>query len=171
LSGRAQGDLPRNSPARRHAAWSAAVAAAACLVPALAGCTTHEEPGEQAAAPPPDLVEPRAPRQDPGAPVSNGGTQDLPPAEMLAPALADASRRSGVAEADLVIEKSLRVTWNDGSLGCPQPGMSYTQALVPGWHLVIRAGERTFDYRGADRGRFMLCPPGRGQPPQLRDLR
>lgn len=171
MSGRAQNGLPRNSPAHRRAAWPAAVAGAACLVPALAGCTTREEPGDQAAAPQPDLVEPRAPLQAPEDPVSNGGTQDLPPAEMLAPALADASRRSGVAEAHLVIEKSVRVTWSDGSLGCPQPGMSYTQALVPGWHLVIRAGERSYDYRGAERGQFMLCPPGRGQLPQLRDLR
>lgn len=95
----------------------------------------------------------------------------MPPVDLLAPALADASRRSGVAEQDLVIVKSLRVTWPDGSLGCPEPGMSYTQALVPGWQLVIRAGERTFDYRAADRGRFMLCPPGRGRDPVLRDER
>lgn len=171
MSGRGPGGLARNSPARRRAAWPAAVAGAACLVPALAGCTTHEPAGDQGAAPPPDFVAPPAPRQDAGAPVTNGEAQELPPAEMLASALADASHRSGVAETELVIEKSRRVTWNDGSLGCPQPGMNYTQALVPGWHLVVRAGERTFDYRAADRGRFMLCPPGRGRLPQLRDLR
>ena len=34
-----------------------------------------------------------------------------------------------------------RVDWNDGSLGCPQPGMSYAQAIVPGFNLV-------FDYQG-----------------------
>lgn len=157
---------------RRRTGRRAALAFAACLIPALAGCTPHGEPGEQAAAPPPAAnVQPRAPVQEPGAPVTNGETQGLPPAELVAPAMADASRRSGVDEADLVIEKSVRVTWNDGSLGCPQPGMSYTQALVPGWQLIIRAGEQTFDYRCADRGHFMLCPPGRGRTPPLRDLR
>lgn len=171
MNGRGQDGVPRNIPARRRAAWPAAVAGAACIFPALAGCTPHGEPDGHAAARQPDLVKPRVPLQDPGAPVTNGEAQDLPPAEMLAPALADASRRSGVAEADLVIEKSVRVTWNDGSLGCPQPGMSYTQALVPGWQLIIRAGEQAFDYRAADRGQFMLCPPGRGRTPQLRDLR
>lgn len=171
MSGRGQGGALRNTPAGRRAAWPAAVAGAACLVPALAGCTPHGEPGDQAVAPPPAVVKPRAPLQEPGAPVTNGEAKGLPPAELLGPALADASRRSGVAEADLVIEKSLRVTWNDGSLGCPQPGMSYTQALVTGWQLIVRAGEQVFDYRAADRGQFTLCPPGRGRVPQLKDVR
>jgi len=137
----------------------------------LGGCTPQGEPGEPAAAPPPAArVQPRAPGQEPGAPVTHGEERALPPAERLAPVLTDASRRSGVAEAELVIEQSARVTWNDGSLGCPQPGMTYTQALVPGWRLIIRAGEQTLDYRCSDRGYFMLCPAGRGRPPQLRDL-
>ena len=34
-----------------------------------------------------------------------------------------------------------RVDWSDGSLGCPEPGTSYTQAIVPGFNLV-------FDYKG-----------------------
>ena len=34
-----------------------------------------------------------------------------------------------------------RVDWSDGSLGCPEPGNSYTQAIVPGFNLV-------FDYQG-----------------------
>ena len=27
--------------------------------------------------------------------------------------------------------------WNDGSLGCPMPGCCYTQALVPGFLIII----------------------------------
>ena len=30
------------------------------------------------------------------------------------------------------------MTWTDGSLGCPQKGMSYTQALVEGELLLLR---------------------------------
>jgi hypothetical protein len=102
-------------------------------------------------------------------PLTGGDAGPLPPAELLAGVLADAGRRSGVAEQDLVIVKSRRVTWPDGSLGCPEPGMSYTQALVPGWQLVIRADRQDLDYRCADRGRFMLCPPGRGRDPAPSD--
>jgi hypothetical protein len=34
-----------------------------------------------------------------------------------------------------------KINWNDISLGCPQPGLSYAQAIVPGFNL-------TFGYQG-----------------------
>jgi hypothetical protein len=33
------------------------------------------------------------------------------------------------------------VTWPDGALGCPEPGIVYTQALVPGYWVVVEAEE------------------------------
>ena len=141
------------------------LAGAAALALWLAACTPQAEPRDGVVASPP-AVAPDLQHPAPGAPVS-GGVQILPPDALLAEALADASRRSGIEVSELVIEKSARVTWNDGALGCPEPGMNYTQALVPGWHLVVRAADQVFDYRSADRGRFMLCPAGRGQPPHL----
>lgn len=33
----------------------------------------------------------------------------------------------------LVLIEFRPVVWNDGSLGCPMPGMCYTMALVPGY--------------------------------------
>jgi hypothetical protein len=154
----------------RRAVRLAAAAGAACLVAALAGCAPRGEPGEASGDPPPAASDALS-RPEPGMPVTSGVGAPLPPAELLAQALADASRRSGVAQQDLVIVKSLRVTWRDGSLGCPEPGMSYTQALAPGWQLVIRAAGQDLDYRCADRGRFMLCPPGRGRDPAPGDVR
>ena len=32
------------------------------------------------------------------------------------------------------------VTWRDGSRGCAQPGMAYTQALIDGSRITLRAG-------------------------------
>jgi hypothetical protein len=64
-------------------------------------------------------------------------------------ALADASARSGVPADAIAVASALAVTWSDGSLGCPQPDMMYTQALVPGYVLVLEvAGERV-EYHGA----------------------
>lgn len=80
----------------------------------------------------------------------------LPPEELRAQVLAHAGELAGVDLAELEVLRSLRVTWRDGSLGCPEPGMNYTMALVPGWHMIIRAGELLLDYRLSDRG-FMLC--------------
>jgi len=92
------------------------------------------------------------------------GEQALPPESLLAQVLADAAERTGLAQASLEVANSRRVTWNDGSLGCPEPGMNYTQALVPGWHMLIAAGEATLDYRLAEQGYFLHCALGRPGP-------
>jgi hypothetical protein len=57
------------------------------------------------------------------------------------------------------------VTWSDGSLGCPQPGMAYTQALVPGYRVRLRGPEGEMDYHASTRGALVLCPPGRAVKP------
>jgi hypothetical protein len=55
--------------------------------------------------------------------------------------------------------------WNDGSLGCPEPGNMYTEALVNGYWVIIKARGQTYDFRADSRGSFILCPPGQGLPP------
>ena len=63
-------------------------------------------------------------------------------------------------------------TWNDGSLGCPQPGQLYTQALVPGYQVILDANGKQMDYRATESGDVKLCenPEGRrlrpGAPPR-----
>lgn len=77
----------------------------------------------------------------------------------------DAAHRTGIDKASLKVESAEAVTWADGSLGCPQPGMSYTMALVPGYRVKVRAGERVLDYHASQRGHFVLCPSGMAQAP------
>jgi hypothetical protein len=38
------------------------------------------------------------------------------------------------------------VTWRDGSRGCAQRGMVYTQALIDGSRITLRADGRTYEY-------------------------
>jgi hypothetical protein len=78
---------------------------------------------------------------------------------------ADAARVTGREVGELVVESAEPVTWSDGSLGCPRPDMSYTQALVPGYRIRIRAGERVLDYHASQRGHFVLCPSGQSLDP------
>ena len=80
-------------------------------------------------------------------------------------ALADAAQRTGLDRADLAVLSAEAVTWSDGSIGCPQPGMMYTQALVPGFRVRIRAGGEVLDYHAGRSGVPFLCPAGRAQPP------
>ncbi|EPH06861.1 hypothetical protein HMPREF1531_00463 [Propionibacterium sp. oral taxon 192 str. F0372] len=78
----------------------------------------------------------------------------------------DSSQRLEAVQADLaergvtgevVVVSSTAMTWNDGSLGCPQPGQQYTQALVQGWQMIVTVGDQTYDYRFASAGAPLLC--------------
>jgi hypothetical protein len=41
------------------------------------------------------------------------------------------------------------VVWSDGSLGCPEPGMMYTQALVEGYRIVLEVDGEEIAFHGA----------------------
>jgi hypothetical protein len=80
-------------------------------------------------------------------------------------ALADASRLTGVERSKLVVIEARAVTWQNGSVGCPEEGMAYTDALVPGYRVQIQAGDRRLDYHASSRGSPALCPEGRAIDP------
>lgn len=81
-------------------------------------------------------------------------------------AIADLASRLGVATDAVDIRSSEEVTWSDGSIGCPQPGMIYTQQLVSGQRVVLSVGERDFEYHGGGGGDLFFCadptPPSAG---------
>ena len=59
-----------------------------------------------------------------------------------------------------LVEASRGVTWRDGSLGCPKPGMMYTQALVEGALIVLRLEGREYSYHsGAGKPPFYCENP------------
>jgi hypothetical protein len=83
------------------------------------------------------------------------------PLELLEAAVADAAERAGVEAGSVSVLLAERVTWSDGSLGCPEPGMMYTQALVPGYRVVVEAGGNELAFHGASGGdglRFCAQP-------------
>ncbi len=91
--------------------------------------------------------------------------QTAVPKEILEPVLNKAAELAKVSREQLVIVRAEPAVWNDGSLGCPEPGMQYTQALVNGYWVVISAASQTYDFRLGRGGSFRLCPEGQGQPP------
>lgn len=100
----------------------------------------------------------------PPGPIS---TAEVPP-ELMSMILDDAAGRTGVPADDLVPVRADQIVWNDGSLGCPRPGEVYTEALVRGYWVILRAGDQTLDYRAADTGYFVFCDnafPGSGGNP------
>lgn len=77
----------------------------------------------------------------------------------------DAARRAGIAAGSIELVSAEAVTWPDGSLGCPQPGMAYTQALVPGYRIRLRARGQVLDYHAGRIGMPVLCPASRSIDP------
>jgi hypothetical protein len=87
------------------------------------------------------------------------------PNELLDPVIADAASRAGVDAATVTVVTAQEMMWPDGSLGCAEPGGIYTQAIVPGYWVIVEAGGVAYDYRLDDNGFFKLCTspfPGPG---------
>lgn len=85
------------------------------------------------------------------------------PGELLDSILKDLSERAGIPREMIVVIRDQAVVWNDGSLGCGQPGEFYTQAQVNGYWVILELDAKQYDYRATDRGYFFLCE-GRVRP-------
>ena len=72
-------------------------------------------------------------------------------------AMEDLSQRLGVAVEDIELVSLLEVTWSDGSLGCPQAGMAYTQALVPGQQMILQVDGQDYYYHSGKNSVFSYC--------------
>lgn len=91
-----------------------------------------------------------------GAAEASFVSLDVLPEEVAA-AIADAAVRFDVPESEVAVAGALRVVWSDGSIGCPEDGMMYTQALVDGYLLTLEVDGRRVPYHGADGEPPFLC--------------
>ncbi len=161
-----------------------AVLASGCTAPPpegnAAAVPTGSAPGPGAvdtrvSATTPTPVAPTTPTPVPAAtptPVPSGdaAVPDRPPntsavpADLLRRTRADLDARLAAAKLQAGAVRVLvaePVTWNDGSLGCPRPGVMYTMALVPGYRVVygvaIGGEERQYAYHAGRNGNFQYC--------------
>ena len=86
------------------------------------------------------------------------GPFDLP-ASVVDPVVADIARLAALPVDQVSVRSAEVVTFPDAGLGCPVPGMAYTQVQVDGYRIVALAAGTTYDYRGTGPGKFRLCPP------------
>ena len=63
---------------------------------------------------------------------------DVIASDVVQAAIDDLVERTGADRSAIEVASVDEVEWPDGSLGCPQPGMSYTQAIVNGTKIVLR---------------------------------
>jgi len=57
------------------------------------------------------------------------------------------------------------VTWRSGALGCPAPGMNYTQALVKGMRIVLQSDGKKYHYHAKANGKPFYCEASRAESP------
>lgn len=77
--------------------------------------------------------------------------------ETLDTAIADLAGRTEDDPGEIEVVSFDRITWNDGSLGCPEPGMMYTQALVDGWRIQLERDGVIYPYHAGSDGEPFLC--------------
>jgi len=104
-------------------------------------------------------AEPTPPEEAPGAGDPAADTDDATDSDSreVTLAVADAARRTDVAADDIEVVEFAMVTWPDGAIGCPEPGMMYTQALVDGYRIVLDADGTQLTYHGATGADPFLC--------------
>ena len=158
---------PAESPASPEASpTSAATTALSTAVTppprATNTATAGPEREDRLLTPPPKMPEP-IPTLEEQMPVTGEVPQDL-----LQQMIDDLSERLEVSPESIAVQRAEEVVWRDGSLGCPQPGQAYTQALVHGYRVTLTVGDQAYDYHANDSGYFFLCEnpaPPLGGPP------
>ena len=137
------GIADRGNPCRDNK-YASIIAVLAFTVVGPAGCTSDPRP-----LPMPSRT------SEPGP-----GVIAVPNAVIVA-ALNDAAARTRTPQAKIRIVSAEAVTWPDSSLGCPQPGLMYAQALMPGYRVVLEAQDQTLNYHAGRQGLPQFCPAER----------
>jgi hypothetical protein len=100
-------------------------------------------------------------------------TADLASIPIVSQAIEDLAKKLGVAPSAIEVVRAEEVDWPDGSLGCPQPDMRYTQALVNGSFIQLRVQDQLYNYHsGGGRSPFLCTSKDEvlpeNLPPELR---
>ena len=126
-----------------------AVVISACgnLPPMLGGAPATGE----TAAPPEGEITP--------APVATRPATEAPPADSTA--VVDSARRAlaqelGVKLEDVRVVSVGQVDWPNGCLGIETPGLMCTDAIVPGYQIILEAGGKPYEYRSDLTGRQVV---------------
>ena len=72
-------------------------------------------------------------------------------------ALRDAAAHLGISQANLKVDQAEPRQWGDSSLGCPKPGLMYSQVVTPGFVIIISGAGKQLEYHADTRGQVVLC--------------
>lgn len=97
-----------------------------------------------------------APRDRPPKEAPAPGIPDYRP-HLVRDAKLDLGRRLGIDISEIELRELASATWPDLGLGCPRPGQTYGQMMVPGYRMTLSAGGRDYIYHTDSRNRVVLC--------------
>lgn len=69
----------------------------------------------------------------------------------------DLAQRLAVSTDQIKIVEASKVTWGDGSLGCPQKGMAYIEMLISGYLVVLEVDNKQYEYHSGKDGNLSYC--------------
>lgn len=72
-------------------------------------------------------------------------------------AKADLARRLSIPVTQIKARETKEVFWPDTSLGCPQPGIAYTQIPTPGYLIMLAYSGKEFEYHADTHGNTLYC--------------
>ena len=72
-------------------------------------------------------------------------------------AVADLAQRLSINEDLIQIVSFESVVWPDSGMGCPQPGMMYTQVLREGYKITLEYKGQQYNYHGGEGRDPFLC--------------
>jgi len=78
--------------------------------------------------------------------------------DQVAWSVGDLARRQGAAPQSIAVVNARPVNWRSGAVGCPEPGMSYTEALVPGVSVLLKLDDVLYAYHAKAGGEPFPCP-------------
>ena len=83
----------------------------------------------------------------------------------IAAARTDLAQRLSVTEADIELLQARSVNWGSSAIGCPATHLNYTQAIVPGTLLLLKANGVVHRYHGREGRDLFYCPKERAKAP------
>lgn len=93
------------------------------------------------------------------APQAQQPILDQSAQQMLNLAARDLAQSLGVDPATVSVVNVEPVEWNDSSLGCPKPDLSYMQVITPGYLIRLKVAEQVYEYHTDKTSAVIRCVP------------
>ena len=69
----------------------------------------------------------------------------------------DLAQQLSISTSQINLLEAQAVVWPDSSLGCPQPGMMYSQVLTPGYLILLGANNKDYEYHAGKGSDVIYC--------------